>query len=680
MTIVVHHDFETFSRVDIKKAGGHKYARDPSTEVLMLAYAVGRDRPQIWVPAEGEPMPVDLLELTTDPEVEWHAFNAQFERLIWWHVIGRTIPLEQFHCTMQHAWSLSFSGGLAQVGEQLGLPDASRKMARGHKLMLKFSTPAPKNHLADRYTHENAPEDWADFKRYCLQDVIAEREIEMLLAGYPIPRQERDLWLWDQDVNDRGVPVDLSLVNRAVHVNNEAKAAAREELESITYLNNPNSNAQLQAWLFAHGVDAPNMQADTLRKIQSESQDPAVRQALDLKMQLGKTSVSKWNAFKAATCDDGLVRGMFQFAGAQRTQRWAGRIVQLHNLKSPTIEDPVTAAEDLYLESSLIELLHGNPLDFLSEVIRCAITAPDGCVLTPVDLSSIESRVLGYIANCARINATFAAGMDTYKDFASEYYGVPYAQVTGAQRKFSKPPVLGCGYMLGAGKRPKEDGSPPGKQTGLIAYAEGYGVDMSYEDAKRAVDTWRAMNWEVADMWSWLGNACQDTTEHWTVHEGYCVRTHRDKNFLMIDLPSGRSLHYYVPMVLAKIPPWEQDRIDAGEIKPADAKTRPTLTYMGMNQNVGKWMRLTTHPGKITENIVQAIARDVLSFHMLRIESDLGPIIRAHVHDEAVPLVPESEAREYLAHCESVMRIPPPWAPGILLDAKGFITKRYTKD
>lgn len=695
--IRVHHDFETYSEVDIKKTGGYRYAMDPSTEVLMLSWAVNKNRPEIWVPAEGEPMPVDLLELITDPEVEWHAFNAQFERLIWWHILGHHIPTAQFHCTMQLAWSLSFSGGLAQVGEQVGLSQDHRKLKDGAKLIQKFCKPAPRNHKADRYGPDNAPEEWARFKSYCKQDVIAEREIDHLLSAYPIPPQERELWLWDQDINDRGVPIDLNLVNHAVSLDAKAKAAAREELNSTTFLDNGASPQQLLPWLAERGLVLPNCQAETLRQARKtlDLADPNqehLARVLDLRLQVSKTSAAKWQGFKHATGEDGLLRGMFQFAGAQRTQRWAGRTVQLHNLKSPANPEMAPQlAELLFTSLDFINAVYGNPLDLLSEVVRCAITAPDGYMLAPVDLGSIESRVLGYMAGCARINATFAAGKDTYKDFATEYYGLAYEAVTKPQRKFCKPPVLGCGYRLG--------------WKGLIVYAEGMGVVMSEEDAKLAVKTWRKMNPEVVDMWSWFDEATADVVENWTVHEGYCVRIHRDKNFLMIDLPSGRSLHYYAPLVLNKTPPWAMDRVeeameewdqeqsaipaeerDPGEREAymanliAQEEKRPTVTYLGMNQYTRKWDRLQTHGGKITENIDQAISRDILAFHMLEIERQLGPIIRGHVHDEAIPLVPEHQAEQYLRIMEGTMRIPPPWAPTLLLGAKGFITKRYTKD
>lgn len=665
--IRVNHDFETFSEADLFKVGAHKYAMDPSTEVLMLAWAVDHETPQIWVPAEGgSPMPDELWHLVHSEDVEWHAFNAQFERLIWWHVLGVHIPIEKFRCTMQHAWSLSFSGGLAQVGAQLGLPADKRKNDRGKKLIQKFCKLAPSNHLADRYTHENAPEDWQEFKDYCVQDVISERGVEVLIEGYPMPQHEIDLWLWDQDVNDRGIPIDMELVNNAVKLEAEEKARLRVELKELTWMENANSNARLKEWLQLQGIQVPNMQKATLEKVIKNTTDDRVRWVLTAKLAISKTSATKWQAFQRATCDDGYLRGMFQFGGAQRTQRWAGRIVQLHNLKSPRIPAPDVAAEFINTDLATIRGLYGDPLTFLSETIRCAITAPEGYSLAPCDLGSIESRWLGYMSGCTRINLTFAEDRDTYKDFATEFYQIPYEDITKEQRTFCKPPVLGCGYQLGG--------------PGLVRYADGMGVTMTEEEGAHGVEVWRGTYHEVPVMWKWLVEACKDVIDNFTVWEGYTVRIRRDSNFLFIDLPSGRSIHYYQPLVLPMIPPWEQAKVDAGEIELEDAQKMPTITYMGMNQYTKQWTRLTTHGGKITENIDQAACRDILAFHMLQIEKEFGPIIRGHVHDEAISLVPARDAADILVDCEDIMRISPPWAPTLLLDADGFITKRYKKE
>lgn len=655
-------DFETYSDLDIKQVGVYRYAMHPSTEVLLAAYALDRDPVKLWVPAEGKPIPNDLAAALEDPAVEVHAFSAPFERLILWHVLRRKTPIERFRCTMVHAWSLSFSGGLAQIGEQMGLAQDKRKLAEGSKLIHKFCKPAPKNHKLRRYRPEDAPDDWQRFEQYCVQDVIAEREIEMLLAGYPMPPDELDLWFWDQEVNDRGVPVDMGLVDAAVKMAHQGKHRIKAELTRLTGLENPNSNPQLVAWLNGRGLTLANMQEETLSVVLEHADpDELLKRVIYLKLQISKTSTTKWEAFQRATGEDGHLRGMFAFGGAQRTQRWSGRIVQLQNLKSPEVEN-IDQLIDVVLtgDLDLVHCLFDDVLGLLSQGIRCAITAPEGQRLIPCDLSSIESRVLGYLANCGRINRTFAEGLDTYKDFATELFRCPYDEVTKGQRKYAKPTVLGAGYGLGG--------------PGLVEYAEGYGVAMSKEEAQDAINLWREVNPEVPAMWYWLLDTCKEVVQGGGRREGYGVTIHRDPNFLMIDLPSGRSLHYCQPLVLPRVPPWELD-------KPEDEqKTRPTLTYMGMDQYTHTWKRVSTHGGKITENIVQAVARDVLGWHMREIEKRLGPVVRGHVHDEAIILVNADCAEHVLPEIEEIMSLPPLWAPGLRLGAKGFITKRYRKE
>lgn len=685
-----HLDFETFSKCDITKEGGYRYAMDSSTEVLMASYS-GRTGPvSQWVPAKGEPMPFDLLEIFNDPNVIIKAFNAQFERLILKHVLKIDIPIERFRCVMVHAWSLSFSGGMAQVGAQLGLSSDKAKLATGGKLIRRFCMPAPSNHKADRYTLETHPDEWREFEEYNIQDTVTEREIDHLLKGYPMPQRELDLWFMDQRINDRGVPIDMALVNGACKIEVAEKTHLRKKLNQFTSLENGASNAQLKPWLESQGLVLDNMQAETMEKALKEGVPDHLIPVLEMKLKVSKTSTKKWAAFKKATGDDGRLRGMFSFYGAQRTGRYSGRIVQLQNLKRPSMKNPDELADMLVPgDRSLVECLHGDVIGLLSETVRCAITAPEGQRLVVSDLSSIESRILGWVANCTRINMLFAEGRDTYIDFAMELFQFPYDQVTGEQRTYSKPPTLGCGYQLGA--------------KGLVDYADGMGVTMNGKEAKKAVDLWRELYPEVPEMWSWLIESCKTITNEapGLVLVGYAVTIYRDMNFLFIDLPSGRRLAYYKPLVQMMTPPWEKEKtkealeellyeyelgiMDYEEyenmVLEVRAKERqiPTLTYMGMNQYVHKWSRISTHGGKITENIVQAIARDVLAYHMQIVEND-GLDIVGHVHDEIIITIDDDLAETFLMEMENVMSLTPEWAPGLLLGASGFLTKRYKKD
>lgn len=662
--IKLHLDFETYSEENLKTAGAYKYAMDPSTEILLAQWAVDDGPVRVHDFTETPAWPQELYDLIMAAirgEVEVHAFNAAFEYLVLRFVTQIEVPIERFHCTMVHAWSLSFSGGMDKVGEQIGLPQDLQKLATGKRLINRFCKPAPKNHKARRYTSASHPQEWQSFKDYGAQDVVTEREIGKRLEPYPIHPAERELWLFDQRVNMRGVPVDPNLISQAIEAKHIEKARLIDKMKPLTGLANPNSGAQLLEWLEAQGYALPNLQKETVSQAIKDPNAPElVREVLDLKSQASKTSTSKWDAFAKAMGRGNRVRGMFAFGGAQRTQRWAGRIVQLHNLPQGNLEDQTVPAAELLAMMGHTGVAHFNRvMDVLSSTIRCAITAPEGQLLNVADLGSIESRVLGYLSGCKRINDLFAQGKDSYKDFASEYYNVGYEDVTKAQRKFSKPPVLGCGYQLGG--------------PGLVAYAEGMGVELDEDTAKGLVDLWRSLYWEVPEMWYWLVDTCMAVTEgRISDAQGYGVAICSDENFLFIVLPSGRKLAYYQPQVEQRVPPWEKGK--------ENPKTRATLTYMGMDQYSGKWVRLTTHGGKITENIVQAVARDVLGWQMLQLDQSPKLEIVGHVHDECLTLSSSADSVTVLTGMLEVMSIAPPWAPGLLLGADGFTTKRYRKD
>jgi DNA polymerase len=325
---------------------------------------------------------------------------------------------------------------------------------------------------------------------------------------------------------------------------------------------------------------------------------------------------------------------------------------QPHNLKRGYSDADVRAEWMLHGSRSFIEVMDGNVMDYLSNVMRTVVTAPAGCTLAVEDFGSIESRVLGWVANCQRINTLFASGLDSYKDFATEVYGVAYDDVSKAQRTFCKPPVLGCGYQLGG--------------DGLVTYAEGMGVDIDTEEAKRLVALWRRLYPEVVEMWYWLVGTCKQVTLTGESVCGYMVNIRRDRNFLFIDLPSGRSIAYFHPLVEDRTPPWGGDKV-------------PTMTYMGMDQYTHKWKRISTHGGKITENIVQAIARDLLRDALRQMDA-VGMDICGHVHDEVLVVTGEDVAEDTLKQMNTIMSTTPSWARGLLLGAEGYITKRYRKD
>lgn len=668
----VHCDFEAYSEVDLPKEGMYKYAMHPSTEALMLSWQIDQGMVHLWDIHGGEPIPQRLQICIDNPDVIFKAFNAVTERLIFKYVLGIDIPTHRWRCTMCAAYRLGFSGGLDSILEQF-VP-GFQKDPRGKALIQRFSKPQPKSYKVSRWTSENDPEGYAEFKEYCIKDVEVENELDKKLSEYPYLESEHTLYFLDQKINDAGVPVDADLIKAALEVNDTERDLLLRRMKELTGLDNPNSGPQLLGWLEAQGSPMENLQKETIAEFlgslykeieygADRSMFEPVIEVLELKQQIAKASVTKWKAFGRCICPDGRVHGMFQFAGASRTNRWAGRLVQLQNLAKGknTTKAPVTLAEIMLLGGhQMVKALYSDPMMALSDAIRCAITAPEGKLLNVADEKSIESVVLGWVSDCRRINQIFADGKDTYTDFATVVFNLEYSQVTRAQRNLCKPVVLGGGYMLSAGEV-KENGDV----TGLMAYAKSMGIEMDQDFAKECVRLFRYELYpEVPVFWQWCLDAVFHTTNTGVSVEGpHGLRTEMVGEFLFIWLPSGRPIAYHKPMILPKQMPW-------GEIKDA-------FTYMGINQhkNSKPWERISAHGGLITENIVQAIARDTLKEWMLRIDA-AGYEIIGHIHDEVIVLH-DSDVLEKL---NELVRIPIPWAPGLNIDAAGFTTRRYYKD
>jgi DNA polymerase len=654
---ILHLDFETYSGVDIKKCGAQFYARHPSTEALMLAWAVDDGPVSVWDITARE-MPPELethLRVScvrpTRPGygTEIHAFNAGFERLILEHCLGIIIPPERFRCTQVRAFGMAFTGGLDAIAAQFNLGVA--KDPRGSALINRFSKPQPAKQKVRRWTRENDPEGWAEFMRYCAQDVEVERKLEKKLAPYHFPEIEWKRYALDQKINDRGVPVDRNLVDTAIEIAEIEKARLMGELRRLTGVANPNSGPQLLAWLQGRGVELPDMTKETVATALEGPLFSDVREVLELKQHLAKTSVTKWNAFKRVLGPDDRARGMFQFGGASRTLRAAGRIVQLQNLArgGNTTKDPETAAEVMLAGGHLAaRLLYGNAMGLLSDTTRAAIRAPEGRLLNVSDLSSIETRTAGWLMDCKAINQTFADGRCCYRELATRVFQVPYDQVTGKMRTYCKPPVLGGIYMLGG--------------EGMQGYAAGMGIAMTKEESQNIVDILRDQWPELPEFWQWCKDAVFYTTRTGQPYEGpHGLRTFAHGEFLLIRLPSGRNLAYYQPKIEMRKAPWGQ-WVEA-------------FTYMGINRYNLKWERVSAHPGGITENINQATARDVLYEWIDRADA-AGFDIVLHVHDE----IGAVEDRDRLEELNELIRKPISWAPGLNLDAAGYVAKRYKKD
>lgn len=686
----LHLDFETYSKENISKAGAHKYAKHPSTEVLMLAWAQDDGPVWQWLPHK-EAMPQVLKDDLCNPNVAKVAFNAAFERLIFEHVLGLPVPEREWRCTMVAAYYLGFSGGLDSVLSQTPLD--IQKDPRGGQLINRFSKPAPKNHHADRYTWENKPEEWREFCEYNIQDVVVERELLEYLSKFPMMQD----WDWeryaiDQRINDRGIYIDVAMAEGALAMWDKERANLTEQLRQVTGLEKVTREPFMQ-WLDGHGHRPSAMRQEILVPMVDEA-PPTVSRALSLWLQKEKKAVTKYSSAIKGADSDWRARGMFAFKGASRTDRTSGRRIQLQNLKRPIAK---TDAEAGNLRNAivsenpgLLKMVSGEaPAEAMGASIRHCIQASPGHKLAVADLNSIESVVLGWLTYCSGINHIFKSGKDTYKPFASRHFGIPYEEVTKEQRTFAKPAVLGAGYMLG------------GK--GMHKYAESMGVEMTEDEASQLVTTFREMYSEVPVFWSWIDQAVKYTVITGKPCSGYRLSLERDNEFLRIWLPSGRALSYHLPEVRKRVAPWSsvETKKDYGNRDPlfsvraehpnmsdlelahagllsAD-EWRDNVSYMGTNLATYKWERIYVHAGSFTENIVQSIAYDILFEGIMRAEGVGLPVV-LQVHDEIGVEVPEEHAKESASHLAYCMGIKPEWAPDMELGAEAYEARYYTKD
>lgn len=687
----LHLDFETKSTCNLKTAGAHKYAADPSTAPLMLAWAFDDEEVSLWQPHLG-PLPDRVMRGLLDPTVAKVAFNATFERMILLHCMGITVPIEQWRCTMVASYYLSFAGGLDQVLSAIGL---EKKDPRGGQLINMFSTPAPKNHKVDWYTHENRPSEFREFGEYCVKDVKVERQLLLWLAQYPMMH----LWDWeryalDQKINDRGVPMNLDMARGAFEMWEEEKKSLVDRLQECTGLGKV-TRGPFSEWLKGAGVEVEDLRKETLDQVMEDPDlDHTIREALLLWQQKEAKATSKYTAaINGSDERDWRSRGMFQFKGAQRTDRTSGRRMQLQNLKrTNTCVEGIPAVVGAVASGcpGLLTMVTGMSVsEGLGSAIRHVIRAEEGKTLVVNDLTSIESVVLGWLSQCATIDETFRSGKDSYRMFASKYFGIPYEEVTKSQRSFSKPPVLGCGFMLG--------------WKGLMAYSQGYGVDMDEEQARTAVTTFREMYPEIPQFWKWIYDAVKYVTTSGQSISGYRLHIERDADFLRIWLPSGRALSYYQPEVKKRAAPWAdvtmtQAAIDLGytEHEPIMKETGASLLdleklgyvhvskyvdnvcYMGTNDK-NQWTRIYAHAGLFTENIVQSIAMDILFTGITNADAEGLPVV-LQVHDEIGCEVNEEGAQAELELLGECMTKQPPWCTDMWLGADGYISRYYTKD
>lgn len=649
----LHLDYETASECNLKTAGAYKYAADPSTKILMLGWAFDDDEAQLWEPHLG-PIPRELEE-GIRADLNKHAFNAAFERLITRHCLGIEVPYQQWRCTMVEAFYLGFAGGMDKMLEAIGM---EKKHKRGGQLINMFCSPAPSNHKAVWYDHNNRPMEWQEFGGYCKQDLKVERNLWHFLQKFPKMHDwDQHQWCVDQKINDKGVPMDTDMAHAAVELWEEERSQLTEELAELTGLPKVTRGPFLEFMTNTFDVKLENLTKDYLASLLTRGELPQeAAHLVSLWAQKEAKAVSKYTAVANATGDDGRARGMFQYKGASRTDRAGGRVIQLQNLKRPFVKpagmQPLVDSIKTKNPQFIRMLYPKSVSEVLGGAIRHVIEAPPGRSFAISDLSSIESVVLGWVTYCNTIDETFRSGKDSYKVFASKYYGVPYDDVTKAMRGFSKPPVLGAGYMLG--------------WKGLILYAEGMGVIMTEEEARRAINTFRDMYPEIVKFWDWIYKAIKYTCKTGHPCEGYRMQIERDADFLRIWLPSGRALSYYKPECRMMPAPWDR------------TKQIENFTFMGMNESA-QWYRLSAHAGGITENIVQSLAGDILWSGIVNAD-DAALEVVLHVHDEIGVEVDDAAAEQALSTLRQCMIATQEWNRDMWLGADGMIVKRYTKD
>lgn len=678
MSDIINLDYETRARVNLKTAGLDRYSRDPEARVLMAAYSINKGKVQHADLHRGAKLPAELKEALLDPDVHKWAFNAQFERVITRRVLGLKTPYSSWRCSMVLAYMLSFAGDLLQIGKRVGLPDDQLKDPDGLRLIKMFSIPqrVTKNNPFEWRNELTDPDDWWAFCKYNIRDVETEMRIKDRLEKYPILDGEWDMYALDQLINDRGVMIDTEFARAALDLAERRKPQIMEEMKDLTGLNNPNSVAQLLPWLKDHGYPFDDVRKDTVEKVIREREQNGVEdvavEVMERRLNSAKNSVAKYKTMIDCAGEDGRFRFSLQFAGASRTNRWAGRRIQAQNLpRTPKYLEGVTnlSIANRFIanrELDNLALFAGEPMDAIVGCIRSSFVPRPGYKFITADLSSIESVVIGWLTECYWFMSTLASGRDLYRSFAAEWLDLPYDE-TKPHRSKAKPATLGAGYRLGGGALTAE-----GKKSGMWGYAESMGVHMTQEESKASVDAFRALCPEIVSAWKELEVAVASVIRTHKPFKWKCLVIEYNRPFLTIRLPSGRKMYYFRPRIVPR-----ENTVMSGPRK-GEKYTTNNFQYEGKLETGNSWGKVYSHGGKLVENIVQALARDVL-VEGLKKAHRMGFSIVMHVHDEIVTEVPEDSplTLDDLIGC---MAAKLPWAPGLPLGAAGWEGFFYLKD
>lgn len=675
MSEQLHHlsiDLETYSEVSIGKAGSYRYILDPSFEILLFAYSLDGMPVEVIDVASGQIIPLWLKNALKNPLYIKHAYNAAFE----WFALSKYLgwlPPDQWRDTMLHALYCGYPASLDAAGKAMGLPEDKKKLTTGKALIRYFCVPCkPSNANGNRTRNlpKHDPDKWKLFKEYNGQDVVAEMEIDHRLSAFPVPAFVQKQWETDLQMNARGVAADMELVRGALVIGAIVKSRLMTEARQLSGLDNPNSIRQLAQWLTdATDSDAEitSVTKETVATMLKQPQPANVQRMLEIRQELGKTSTKKYDALETCIADDGRVRGLLQFYGANRTGRWAGRLVQVQNLPR-TYTHPLPPARQLVKDRNIdgLRMMYGSINDTLSQLIRTAFVATPGNVLIDADFSAIEARVISWLAGQEWRLEVFRTHGKIYEASASQMFHVPIERIKKgnpeyALRQRGKVAELALGYQGGVSAMRRMD--------------VGHNLDdLSDDEVKGIVDRWRETNSMIRDLWNIVDSAAitvitnggAQTIRSETTDAIITLACELDvitgTRYMTILLPSGRKLYYPSPEI--GVNRWGN----------------PSVSYTGQNQTTKRWERVETYGGKLVENIVQAIARDCLAIAIENLEAQ-GLHVVFHIHDEVVIDTPAwADEDTMLETVTKIMTKPIPWAQALPLNADGWVDKFFKKD
>lgn len=649
--IHLYFDFETFSSEDIVKSGAYRYTQSPDFEILLLAYAFDNGPVTICDLSNGGPFPLEFTQAIESSKVIKHAHNSNFERLCL-KAYGINVPVEQFSCSAVKSLYCGLPASLDNSSKALGLSD--KKDSKGKALIKYFCTPqvpSKKNGFKTRMTKEDDPEAWEQFKQYCIQDVVVEREIVRVLSDYEFPECEKTNYWYDQLINDRGAMIDVELARNAVELDELVTVEINENVKKVTNLENPNSGAQFKKWLTEMtGQKVTSLAKESFSELFKLTDDPTVLYALEQYSKGSKTSTSKYEAAINSVGYDDRIRGLLYFYGANRTGRYAGRIVQIQNLPRNKMKDLDLARRLLKNKDyESIDIIFDNPKQVLSELIRTMFIPKNDHVFAILDFSAIEARVLAWLAGEKWRLDVFASHGKIYEASASMMFGVPLEQITkdSEYRTKGKIAELALGYQGSVGAMERMGGESMG---------------LSQTEMKGIVTKWRKNNPKIVSLWENYNN-CAIRSVQYKGKKFWCqqrkVSFESDEMFMMIGLPCGRKLFYHEPKIV-------------------QGKFGDAVTFNGLDDK-NNWSRIDTYGGKLVENVTQAVSRDLLAYSIYRLEDEGYPVCM-HIHDEVVVELHKDRAESDFKKMEHVMSNPPSWALDLPLRAEGFLTDYYKKD